>query len=105
MAWLVRLVVPRGALVLDPFAGSGSTGCACALEGVRFVGIERDEAFVAIARARLAFWASFPPGTPVARVLAQENAKRRDRDEAHERQQAARAAGQLDLLAGSEDAT
>jgi len=101
MRWLVRLVAPKGAVVLDPFAGSGSTGCAAALEGVRFVGIERDEAFAAIARARVTFWAGFPVGTPVARVLAEENARRRGRDEAHERQRDARAAGQLDLLAGA----
>ena len=33
MRWLVRLVTPPGGTVLDPFAGSGSTGCAAVLEG------------------------------------------------------------------------
>lgn len=33
MRWLVRLVTPRGGLVLDPFAGSGTTGLACIAEG------------------------------------------------------------------------
>jgi site-specific DNA-methyltransferase (adenine-specific) len=56
MRYLVRLVSRPGALVLDPFAGSGTTGCACALEGRRFVGCELDERYVAIARARVAYW-------------------------------------------------
>jgi DNA modification methylase len=43
MRWLVRLVTPPGGVVLDPFLGSGSTGCAAMVEGFRFLGIERDE--------------------------------------------------------------
>jgi site-specific DNA-methyltransferase (adenine-specific) len=50
-------VTRPGALVLDPFAGSGTTGCACALEGRRFVGCEIDERYAEIARARIAYWA------------------------------------------------
>ena len=53
MRWLVKLVAPRGALVLDPFMGSGSTGLACRLEGMRFVGMEREEAYMAIAERRM----------------------------------------------------
>lgn len=53
MEWLVRLATPPGGLVLDPFAGSGTTGLACQRVGVRFLGIEREEEYVAIARARL----------------------------------------------------
>jgi site-specific DNA-methyltransferase (adenine-specific) len=56
MRWLVRLVVPPGGVVLDPFAGSGSTGCAAVFEGRRFIGIEREPRFVPIARARLTHW-------------------------------------------------
>lgn len=56
MRWLARLVTPPGGVVLDPFTGSGSTGCACALEGFRFVGIEREPEYVEIARARIAHW-------------------------------------------------
>ena len=56
MAWLVRLVTPPNpdAVVLDPFAGSGSTGIACVHERVHFVGVELDERHVEIARARIA---------------------------------------------------
>ncbi len=58
MRWLARLLCPPGGTVLDPFAGSGSTGAACALEGRRFVGIERDERYVEVACARIGHWAS-----------------------------------------------
>jgi len=63
MRWLVRLLTPpprntgSGAIVLDPFAGSGSTGAAAVLEGARFLGIEREAAYVPIARARIKHWA------------------------------------------------
>jgi site-specific DNA-methyltransferase (adenine-specific) len=57
MRWLVRLVTPPGGRVLDCFLGSGSTGCAAALEGFDFIGIEREPEYVAIAEARIRFWA------------------------------------------------
>lgn len=53
MAYVCRLVTPPGGLVLDPFAGSGSTGVGALREGFRFVGIELSEDYAAIARARL----------------------------------------------------
>jgi len=57
MRWLVGLAVPEGGVVLDPFAGSGSTGIAAMLEGRPFLGIEREGEFVDIACARLTHWA------------------------------------------------
>jgi site-specific DNA-methyltransferase (adenine-specific) len=54
---LVRLVTPPGGVVLDPFLGSGSTGCGAVLEGFNFIGIERDTEYLAIAKARIKFWA------------------------------------------------
>ena len=54
MRWLVRLVARKSAgVVLDPFMGSGTTGIACFREGVRFIGMERDPAYFAIAQQRL----------------------------------------------------
>ena len=52
MRELVRCVEPGG-LILDPFAGSGSTGVAALMTGRRFIGIEREAAYAAIARQRL----------------------------------------------------
>ena len=54
MRWLVRLVTPADGVVLDPFTGSGTTGCACAYELKRFVGIEREAEYVEIAQRRIA---------------------------------------------------
>lgn len=58
MRWLVRLLSEPGVSVLDPFAGSGSTGCACALEQRSFVGVEREKDYIDIARMRIKGWAS-----------------------------------------------
>ena len=56
MRWLVRLVTPPGGTVLDPFAGSGSTGVACIAEGFDAILIEREAEYVADIRRRIA-WA------------------------------------------------
>jgi hypothetical protein len=53
MRYLCRLVTPPGGVVLDPFMGSGSTGKAAALEGFRFIGIEREAEYLEIARCRI----------------------------------------------------
>mgnify|MGYP003340777837 CR=1 FL=1 len=42
MQWLVRMITPPGGTVLDPFAGSGTTGHAALLEGFNAVLIERE---------------------------------------------------------------
>lgn len=55
MRWLVRLVTPPGGTVLDPYAGSGSTGKAAILEGFDFIGIELGAGNVEIAEQRCAF--------------------------------------------------
>lgn len=63
MRWLCRLVTPPGGRILDPFAGSGSTGKAAIAEGFDFVGCELSEAYAEIARRRCASAvASYPPG-------------------------------------------
>jgi site-specific DNA-methyltransferase (adenine-specific) len=56
MRWLCRLVTPPGGRVLDPFTGSGSTGCAAVLEGFDFVGCEKEPEYVATAETRIGWW-------------------------------------------------
>ncbi|WP_394706371.1 DNA methyltransferase [Breoghania sp.] len=53
MRWLCRLVTPRGGVVLDPFAGSGTTGEAAFVEGFRSVLFEREPQFQADIRQRM----------------------------------------------------
>lgn len=53
MRYLVRLVTPPGGTVLDPFAGSGSTGKAAIMEGMLFTGFEMEPEYAVIAQARI----------------------------------------------------
>lgn len=53
MRWLIRLVTPEGGIVLDPFAGSGTTAEAAVLEGFQTLAIERDESYLALIQQRL----------------------------------------------------
>ena len=55
MQYLLRLVTPKGGVVLDPFMGSGSTGKACVYEGFNFIGIDQDLDYVGIAKGRIQF--------------------------------------------------
>lgn len=66
---------PPGGLVLDPFAGSGTTGMACALESFRFLGIEQDPDFARIAEARIAY-AAAQTTLPLGAELAEEEGRR-----------------------------
>ena len=56
MRWLVDLVSQSGDVVLDPFAGSGTTGVACLASGRRVILVEREHRFAEIARHRLQYW-------------------------------------------------
>lgn len=51
--WLVEWFTDQDETVLDPFCGSGTTGVACVELGRRFIGIEIDEGYAEIARARI----------------------------------------------------
>jgi len=53
MAYLCRLITPPQGVVLDPYMGSGSTGKAAIREGFSFVGVELDEDYYNIAKARV----------------------------------------------------
>lgn len=58
MKYLIELVTPRAGTVLDPFMGSGSTGMAAKEFGCSFVGIDLDEHYVNISKARIEAWAN-----------------------------------------------
>jgi len=51
----VRLITPKGGIVLDPFCGSGTTGVAAMMEGCSFIGIEIDSEMCEVARKRMAW--------------------------------------------------
>jgi len=69
MTWCMnKAAVPEGAIVLDPYMGSGTTGIACIRTGRRFIGIEIDEQHYQTARQRL------------LNELAQTNLFRQDKD-------------------------
>ena len=59
MQYLIKLVAPKGATILDPFMGSGSTGKAVAYENFdrnanyKFIGIELNAEYMDIAKARI----------------------------------------------------
>lgn len=53
MRWLVRLVTPTHGVVLDPFAGSGTTAEACVLEHMRCITIERESDYLPLIVERL----------------------------------------------------
>ncbi|MEP6651799.1 MAG: DNA cytosine methyltransferase [Myxococcales bacterium] len=55
-----RLGAPLGGVVLDPFAGSGTTCIAAALGGWRYLGIEQDAEFADVAARRIAHWTKPP---------------------------------------------
>ena len=53
MEYLIKLVTPVNGTVMDCFLGSGSTGKAAVRNGFDFIGIERDEEYINIAKARI----------------------------------------------------
>lgn len=57
MRYLQRLVTPKGGICLDPFAGSGTSGCAAAFEDIgEIVLMEMDETYIPIIEARTKYW-------------------------------------------------
>jgi len=53
MAWLCRLITPPGGVILDPFAGSGTTLEAAIVERFRVIGIEREADYIPLIMQRL----------------------------------------------------
>lgn len=53
MSYLITMITPPKGVVLDPFMGSGSTGVAAVTNGFKFVGIEKEKEYLAIAKKRI----------------------------------------------------
>ena len=53
MEYLIKLVTPKGGVVMDCFMGSGSTGVAARNLGFKFIGIEREQEYMDIAKQRI----------------------------------------------------
>lgn len=70
MQWLCRMVTPPGGTVLDPFAGTGTTGEAAFREGFRAVLIEREEAYQADIARRMDLALAGPASRKAARARA-----------------------------------
>lgn len=56
MRYLVKLITPVGGTCLDPYAGSGTTGCAGLMEGINSIIIDEDPAHEITIRERLEYW-------------------------------------------------
>jgi hypothetical protein len=63
MRWLVRLATREGDVILDPFAGSGTTGVAAIAEGRKAILIEREPKYADICRRRVAEAMGVGPGS------------------------------------------
>jgi DNA modification methylase len=61
MEHIIKASTRPGAIVLDPFMGSGSTGHACLLHGRQFIGIEMQERWCQYADERLRKVQNMPP--------------------------------------------
>ena len=53
MEYLIKMITPEGGTVLDPFAGSGTTGIAAKRLGYEYILIEREAEYIEIAKARI----------------------------------------------------
>lgn len=53
MEYLIKLVSREGAIILDPFLGSGTTAVACLKTNRQFIGIEKEDEYIKIAEARI----------------------------------------------------
>jgi len=72
MRYLCKLVTPKGGTVLDPFAGSGTTGEAATHEGFNAILIEQEPEYCTTIRCRLALWLT-PEPMPNPATLSLQN--------------------------------
>jgi site-specific DNA-methyltransferase (adenine-specific) len=76
---IVEATAPEDGLVLDPFSGSGTTGVAALRLGRRYLGIERDAEWLALARARLEAESDGAPVPPSERFGPRPSVRQRSR--------------------------
>jgi DNA modification methylase len=98
MRWIVRLVVPPGGRVLDPFMGTGTTGIAALLEGFDFIGLDQDPYAFRLARARTSAWEKYGEQTIVMDRERELRRPSRLRERAERRARDVEATGQMGLL-------
>jgi len=72
MKYLIKLITPPGGTVLDPFNGSGSTGCAAVELGYEYIGCELDANYVEIATRRIEAWYEHTNPTTYNQIFEQE---------------------------------
>lgn len=72
MKYLIKLITPPGGTVLDPFNGSGSTGCAAVELGHPYIGCELDAKYVDIAKQRIEAWYAQANPTTFNQIFTQE---------------------------------
>ena len=53
MEYLIKMITPKGGIVLDPFIGSGTTAIAAYKEHKQFIGFEKEAEYFKIAEARI----------------------------------------------------
>jgi site-specific DNA-methyltransferase (adenine-specific) len=53
LSHLIKIFTVEGAVILDPFLGSGSTAVAAVESSRQFIGIERDEGYFEISNTRI----------------------------------------------------
>lgn len=72
MKYLIKLITPPGGTVLDPFNGSGSTGCAAVELGHPYIGCELDARYVEISTRRIEAWYEHTNPTTFRQLFEQE---------------------------------
>ena len=73
MKYLIKLITPPGGTVLDPFNGSGSTGCAAVELGREYIGCELDANYVEIAERRIEAWYAHCNPTTYNQIFEQDS--------------------------------
>jgi DNA modification methylase len=73
MKYLIKLITPPGGTVLDPFNGSGSTGCAAVELGREYIGCELDAKYVEIATKRIEAWYAHCNPTTYNQIFEQDS--------------------------------